>query len=140
MALTVDGDADKEYIISMTNPGSTNVGFRFNAGTGNNYGYQFLQNNAGTISASRNINDSFSGILDNRLGITYWHVLTPTGFIKTVFTQQSPYGSGTTVNRTALMGGVWNNTANVTSINFLPTSGNFTTGMRITVYARRSNV
>lgn len=138
VSVTVDGDTDKEYLIYTRNLNSgAKIGFRFNSDSGNNYGYQFLNNSSGTITANRSY-DSGTSAITNTLGEQLWRVLTPTGFIKTMFSESCVYSSGTTISQMTFVGWSWNSTANVTSIDFFSASGNFGTGTRICVYARRA--
>ncbi len=94
------------------------------------------ENSSGTIAAGRST--SWNQLASTAASIEVLRILTPSGFIKTANTHYSYYSSGTTMSNTTLQGTSWNNTANVTSINFVRSSGNFTSGTRITVYARRT--
>ena len=137
---TGNGDTDKEYKIVVRNLGTgAVVRLRLNADTGANYGYQFVQNLSGTITANRATNAT-SITLNDYLSSADCALLTPAGFIKTCFKMNNNYTSGTTMAAIYLAGHSWNNTANVTSLGFSTDTGNFTAGTRITVFARRSNV
>jgi hypothetical protein len=139
-SVPVDGDTDKEYIILTSNStaGGAQVQTRLNNDGGTNYGDQRLTNLTGTIGATRATNRE-AMFYDSALSFNVHHLLTPAGFIKTGFWYGQLYTSGTTVGRWDCIGQSWNNTANVTSLNFVASTGNFSSGTRITVYARRSN-
>ena len=138
VSVTVDGDTDKEYKIIIRNLTSQQIYIRPNNDSGaTNYGYQYLLNNAGTITAARNVTTSI--FPTGTLSEDTYTFLTPTGFLKTAFNDRNGYTSGTTIGLFLVAGSVWNSTSNVTSLDFVSASGNFTTGTRITVYARRSN-
>lgn len=145
VSVAVDGDTDKEYTIYSFNPDSTkSLVMRLNADAGN-CGYQRLYNNAGTIGALRNTTQTFmilSAGGGSGKGLAISSLLTPSGFIKTLFDLNADGLAGTGVNWFECGGYSWNSTANVTSLVFYPNgaSGNFTSGTRITVFARRSNV
>jgi hypothetical protein len=139
VSVTVDGDTDKEYKIVVRNTTAQVIALLLNNdNTAAHYGFQYLDNTAGSVTAARTtaalIYTAYA------LGLCNVSLLTPTGFLKTAFTSQGIYTSGTTINQYNMFGQVWNSTANVTSLDFSPASGNFTSGTRITVYARRSNV
>lgn len=135
-SITVDGDTDKEYKILVRNVSSSpDVIIRLNADSGSNYGRQYLDNSSGSITASRGTRTGINAFYN---GLGTINLLTPTGFVKTFFDQELIYVSGTTISNCDITGYVWNNTANVTSIDFGMSSGNFAAGTRIIVYARRS--
>jgi hypothetical protein len=137
-SLAVDGDTDKEYLIYVKNMDTADVIFmQLNGDTGTNYGYQQLRNAAGTIEATRVTNAAYMNYAYDD-GVNWSMLLTPTGFIKTSFNMGCRTSTGTTIDRLIVEGYSWNNTANVTSIGWVMSSGNFTAGTRITVYARRS--
>jgi hypothetical protein len=141
VSVAVDGDTDKEYKIVVRNLNTSQalVLLLNNDSTANNYGQQYILNNAGTISAARSTNEG--RIAFYRLGsVQTTTLLTPTGFIKTAFNEDGQSTSGTTVSLFMVRGYSYNSTNNITSLNFVSASGNFTSGTRITVYARRSNV
>jgi hypothetical protein len=136
-SVTVDGDTDKEYKIICRNLSTTSIHVRLNNDSGNNYGFQYLDNTSGSISAARSTANNYGGYLYSN-GLTEMSVLTPSSCIKTMFVSNGVWSSGTTINEYLTWGFSWNSTSNVTSINFVPITGNFTSGTRITVYARRS--
>lgn len=139
VSVAVDGDTDKEYKIVFRNLTSVTCYMRLNGDTGASaYGYQQLQNDNGTITASRGTTSvmSFFNALSNNI----YTLLTPTGFVKTGFAERNLYTSGTTMRGVVGIGHSYNSTSNITAISFFTDSGNFTAGTRITVYARRSNV
>ena len=138
VSVTVDGDTDKEYKIVYRSAGSDQTVLRLNNdSTANIYGRQYILNDAG-ISAGRSTDSGFS--MSWTTGLLTFSLLTPTSFIKTLFFDFNRWSSGTTISFFGLQGWSYNSTSNITSLNFLTTSGNFTSGTRITVYARRSNV
>ena len=137
-SITVDGDTDKEYIICIRNSGGNEVHMRLNSDSGTNYGQQYLLNYQGTITAASQATTTIQ-LCSNPLGISETKLCTPSGFIKTAFTMGASFNSGTTIDYWRGYGFSWNNTANVTLINLYSSSGNFTSGTRIVVYARRSN-
>jgi hypothetical protein len=139
VSVTVDGDTDKEYRIVVSNVGSQNLWLRLNNdSTADIYGRQYIYNNAGTITAARGtLNYLF---ISYNSGYGEASLLTPSGLIKTMYKTTHLYSSGTTVGGTIIDGFSYNSTSNITSLDFLMASGNFTSGTRITVYARRSNV
>ena len=139
VALTVDGDVDKEYRITIRNTSTTDsVCLRINNdSTANRHGRRYLQNYLGTITSNQNTGTFWYLGFVGGSGIT--EVLTPTGLIKTCFTQSNNYASGTTIENCYIAGNSFNSTANVTLLYFLMSSGAFPTGTRITIYARRSN-
>jgi hypothetical protein len=140
VSVTVDGDTDKEYIICANNTDTGEVILLRlnNDSTANKYGRQYIYNNAGTITSARQTDASFR--LTRILGLGVFNLLTPTGFLKTGFWISPAYTSGTTIGNILIEGLSFNSTSNVTSLDFLMESGNFTSGTRITVYCRRSNV
>ena len=139
VSVTVDGDTDKEYkIVGRNTSASVTVLGRCNSDAGNNYGYQYLFNDNGSISAARAAL-SYVYRLPPIQGISTFSLLTPTGFIKTGTLQEAYSVSGTSILYFASYGFVWNNTANVTLLTFAPITGNFEAGTRIAVYCRRSN-
>jgi hypothetical protein len=140
-SLVVDGDTDKEYIVIIrdtTTLANNVVVLRLNTDSGTNYGLQWIDNTAGTITAARGVGATYI-VSGGQISHTVHRILTPSGFIKTAFSGWVQYDSGTTVYRTQLRGAVWNNTANVTSFDFAtPGGGAFGTGTRIIVFARRT--
>jgi hypothetical protein len=139
VSVAVDGDTDKEYTVIGRNLNSSNA-FRLylNNDTGANYGFQYLDNNSGTLTAAQGTT-AFSGFF-HPLGISNFTLLTPSGLIKSLYSHRCQYGSGTTVTTLNLQGNIYNSTSNIISLNFITDSGNFTAGTRIIAFARRSNV
>jgi hypothetical protein len=135
---TVASDTDKEYIIYQYGVEATNLQVRFNADTGNNYGFQDIENNSGTISAARGATSKIYGRLASGKAGGFIHIIAPTGLIKTAFSMDCGYTSGTTMGSFYIVGGSWNNTAQITAITILPGTGTFSAGSRIVIYARRS--
>lgn len=135
-SLAVDGDTDKEYRIIVRSIGDQYIQLRLNNDSGGNYGRQTLINDGGTIEANRAGGQTEFFICVR--GLAEASLLTPTGFIKTFFCQDQYYTSGTTIRWCQMAGRSYNSTSNITSLNFLNSTGNFTSGTRITVYARRS--
>ena len=127
----------KEYLVYAKSVGSEYIGVKLNGDTGANYGYQYLYNIAGSISAARGVNSGLLGQA-NTLSLGVLLITTPTGFIKTCFNMFPRYSSGTTLDRFQIVGTSWNNTGNVTSLNFTPNILTFTSGTRIIVYARKA--
>ena len=135
VSLTVDGDTDMEYVIEARNLTAQNMNLRLNNAS-SNYGRQALCNVGGTISALRQTLTYILGcyaISLNRIIIS-----TINGFPK--FTNMIPhvYTSGTTISDFYLIGDVYNSTNNITSLNFICNSGNFTAGTNIRVLGRRA--
>lgn len=140
VSVAVDGDTDKEYIILSRLSVTSGVKILLNNDSGNNYGDQYLLNNAGSISAARQTPSYMTG-MDASKSLSEIVLRTPASFIKTAKTTTIVYSSGTTISQYYTSGESWNNTANVTEIKFNTYSGgNYATGDRIVVYARRSNV
>jgi hypothetical protein len=138
VSVTVDGDTDKEFVIVLA-PLGVGIGLRLNNdSTAGKYGYQYLQNSVGSIAAGRGTGTFFYA-LQPATGTYVAHLLTPSGFIKTSFVRNGQYTTGTTISDFNCIGESFNSTANITSLNFFSGS-NWTSGTRITVYARRSNV
>jgi hypothetical protein len=139
VSVAVNGDVDKEYQVIVRNPsGSANVYTRLNNDSGSNYGHQYLLNDTGTVVASR---PAANTILTNTQASNLSNevIIAPTGFIKTSFHRRFLYVSGTSLEGLYLYGNSYNSTSNITSINFVSSSGNFTAGTRIIVYRRRVN-
>lgn len=137
VSVTVDGDTDKEYKILVRSTDSADI-VRMalnNDTTAANYGRQYIYNNSGTITAAR---DTSVPLLGNKLANSETSLLTPSGFIKTLFNNPLVYSTGTTIQEYFLAGQSYNSTANITSLNFYMSSGNFTSGTRISVFARRA--
>jgi hypothetical protein len=134
--LNVNGDTDKEYRIASRTLGSDQIYLRLNGDSGLNYGTQYLYT-GGTPTAGRDARAQF-GVGTAAYGMTTWTLLTPPGFVKTMNYNERAYTSGTTLQYYTTAGANWNNTANVTTLNFVKSAGNFIAGERITVYVRRS--
>lgn len=135
LAVTVAGDTDKEYWVYVSNKASSNSIFvRLNNDSGTNYGYQYVDNNAGTITASRG---TLSGLWTANTEF-FMFLQCPTSLLKEATIQYFKYSTGTTISFSGSLNAVYNSTSNITSINFVSASGNFTSGTRITVYARRA--
>jgi hypothetical protein len=137
VSVTVDGDTDKEYKIVIRGIGADLVWLRLDGAT-SGYGSQYLMNNAGTITSARATNGAL--IEAGAYNIIEGSLLTPTGFIKTFFSSEIRYSSGTTIGLTFTSGWAYNSTSNITTMDFIASNPNFASGTRITVYARRSNV
>jgi hypothetical protein len=141
-SLAVNGDTDKEYMINFFNANPSNfLYFRLNNDSGGtSYGYQYLFNGSGSVSAARGVSSFLN--TSQYLSESTYRLLTPMGMVKTCYNSVGSYNSGTssgtTLHRYAATGSVWDSTANVTSLNFSLDSGNFTAGTRITVYVRRT--
>ncbi len=138
VSVTVDGDTDKEYIVDIRNTDASNyVYFRLNADSGANYGYHYIANVGGTISAARATGQTFfmfSAPLEN----AQLKVLSPSGLIKTCFELNGRYSSGTTMARCQLFGHCYNSTSNITSLDFSSDATEWTAGTRIYVGVRRA--
>jgi hypothetical protein len=138
---TVDSNTDKEYIILVRNvaTGTSSVLLKLNNdGTAGNYGYQYLYNASGSITAARATSNAYFMGESAYKTLSVKHLLTPNGFTKILWNCLNEYSSGTTVGNNSVFGYVHNTTSNITSIDFASSSGNFTSGTRIVVYARRS--
>jgi hypothetical protein len=137
-SVDVNGDTDLEYKIICRNfDADDRPLLRLNnASTG--YGAQYIQSSSGTITAARGTATDMGSIAaDSGFGITT--LLTPSGFIKTSFLEKSQYSSGTTNSLFIILGYSYNSTANITTLDFISESGNFTAGTRIIVYVRKVN-
>jgi hypothetical protein len=136
--VAVDGDTDKEYKIVVRNLTSNSLVLSLNKDTSSIYGRQLLQNNNGTISCGRYVGTWF--YVGYASAIDEMTLLTPVGFPKTLISKTGTWTSGTTVYNFSSNGFVYTGTGNITSLNFfIDNSSAFTSGTRITVYARRSN-
>src|SRR5574343_2101320 len=138
VSVTVAADTDKEFHISIRNLNGTNAVNLLLGEDTSTYGYQRITNTAGTVAAARDTSEA-TIIMCPALSICEATLLTPTGFQKTMFLQQTTYTSGTTIANHNLYGYAYDGTATFKSLDFSPASGNFTAGTRITVYARRTN-
>ena len=136
--VSVDGDTDKEYIIYVRNLSTANdILVRLNADSGANYGYQYFRNLDGTITAARSTTATTLFAVDVKDSI-FVHLLTPVGFNKTGFFMRNRLDTGNDVDMELVVGCVYNNTANITSINFSMSSGYFSAGSSIFVFAGRT--
>jgi len=136
-SVTVDGDTDKEYLIYCRDIEADYVSLRLNNdSTANVYGRQYLLNDGGAINAARGTANQM--YICEPYGESFMSLLTPTGFLKTVSSACYNITSGTTVDEVFHQVWSYNSTSNITSLDFLMESGNFTAGTRIMVYARRS--
>jgi len=138
VSAAVDGDTDKEYKIIVRNLDTADSVNLLLGGDTSTYGYQRMTNTAGTIAAAGDTSEA-TIILCPALSLCEATLLTPSGFQKTLFLNQSTYTSGTTMANFNLYAYAYDGTATFTSLDFSSASGNFTAGTRITVYARRSN-
>lgn len=138
VSVAVNGDTDLEYIILIRNLNSSQgINVLLNNDSGATaYGYQHLINSAGTVSAARGT--AAAMFIAGTLSIMEARLSTPSGFIKTGVNTQGVYGSGTTVNVHQIVGRSYNSTSNITSIDAVSASGNFTAGTQVAVYARRA--
>ena len=139
VSVAVDGDTDKEYKIVISNLDAADAVNLLLGGDTSTYGYQRITNTAGTIASARDTSEA-TIIMCPALSLCEALLLTPSGFVKTMFLNQSTYTSGTTMANFNLYGYSYDGTATFTSLDFSSSSGNFTSGTRICVYARRSNV
>jgi len=134
VSVTVNGDVDKEYVI-YARPTATSVfALINNDGAVGNYGTQGLQNSGGSISAGRLTNDDFMFLFYSG-GFAY--LKTGIG-ITTGFQTNTTWDSGTTISLALLAGKSWNSSSNITSLDFVPDDATFSSGTRISVYARRT--
>lgn len=138
VSLTVNGDVDKEYKFLVLALATKYVYFTLNGDAGANYGIQLIENDSGTISAAKATGQP-SLLTGFPLGLGETSLFTPVGLVKTSYSNYCMYTSGTTMRIFTLRGGVYNSISNITSITFIPDSGNFTAGTRIIVFARRTN-
>lgn len=137
VSVVVDGDTDKEYIIYIRNLDSTNsVDMLIGADT-STYGFQYMQNAAGTVSAARDASES-TIILCPPLSMADVYILSSAGFIKTIFTRYATFSSGTTISNIRNSGYSYDGTANFSTLDFSPSSGTFTAGTRIVAFVRRT--
>lgn len=135
-SVDVDGDTDKEYYIYGMNL-SQICDVTLNKDSGSNYPYKYVFNNAGTLSTAGDVTGCVVGVTAN--SIFSINLICRPGILKMSFSHAANYTSGTTINTGTVYASSWNNTANITSITFTGRSGNFGSGTRISVYARRSN-
>lgn len=133
--VTVDGDTDKEYIIYVKDAGTTTGIYQRLNGDSVNYGRQTILDTAGSITASRNTTNTIGFPLPYSGSMTHLFCLPDI-----VLGQQihNDWTSGTTIGTFKYDSMSFNSTANVVTISFNAYSGNFATGTRIIIYARRS--
>jgi hypothetical protein len=135
----VDSDTDKDFIIYTRNTNSSyTILLRLNSDAGANYGQQQGYDYQGTIYAGRNTNLTALNINASYPSASIGSLIAPVGGTKKLICQDLLYVSGTTIDLTRKVVGVWNNTASINLFTFLMSTGNFTAGTRITVFARRS--
>lgn len=137
VSVSVDGDTDKEYKVLIRSTDADHVWIRLNSDTGTNYGFEYLDNTSGSLAAANTALSSWYVTLAD--GIGQVTLLTPTGLTKTGFQNLGQRSTGTTVIEYRSSGFSYNSTSNITAINFLMSSGNFASGTRIIVYARKVN-
>jgi hypothetical protein len=141
VALTVDGDTDMEYVIECRNlKVASNSGLYCrlnNDSTANIFGFQYIFNSAGTITAARGTTN-LGFFVSTQGGYGAVKVSTIDGFLKFSQQQIGECSSGTDVTKLFLTGFSYNSTYNITSLDFLIESGNFTAGTNIRVLGRRA--
>jgi hypothetical protein len=128
-----------------TSAANTTLNLRLNGDSAANYASQYIQGNAATASAVEAA--SASSIAIGAIAAataTASHVgsiaivipqYAGTTFFKQAFSFGTLTAALTTGNMYAMVrGGVWANTAAVTSITLLPAAGNFIAGTRFTLY------
>jgi len=136
-SVNVTNDLEYKILIPKT-ASSPAIWLRINNdSTASKYGRQYIFNRAGSISAARGTSSGFD--LGSGQDLYELTLLAPTGFIKTLFLNRGAYTSGTTMGSYILDGWSFNSTSDLTSLNFVSQSGNFTAGTRIIVYRRRQN-
>lgn len=139
LAVTTNSDTDKEYIIYVSNKSATQgILVRLNNDSGANYGYQAVDNNAGTITGIQNTSSTSMPQITNTTTDYFMFLQAPTSFQKMAIFQYARWSSGTTITQQGQVGFIYNSTANITSLNFISASGNFASGTRIIVYVRRA--
>ncbi len=141
LSVPVNSDTDLEYLIFIFS-NTTDFDMRFNFDSGNNYGSQYIKNNAtdvftGPIAARATGQSSCASITgSSSSAITIINILAPVGFIKTVITENCSYTSTTVIEQQTNRAYVYNSTSNLTSINFVNMDS--TAGTNILIYARRT--
>lgn len=134
--LAVDGDTDKEYLINARNLSARSILLNINYQAVNLFGRQYIYNSAGTIGATR---DTANLTICTTLSASRSVVKTPASLQKTILVEFARFTTGTTIEQYFVSGGAWKSTDAVGALNFsLHSTGIFTAGTRITVYARRS--
>lgn len=137
LAVTVASDTDLEYQIFINNiPGAQDILVRLNNDNGSNYFLQDMINNAGTITAAQSTATEVR--MGSGNGFGHLIVTCPSGMVKQGILMLGCRTSGTTINYARATSFTWNNSAQVTSLNFISNSGNFASGSRVIVYARRA--
>lgn len=134
-SVAVNSDTDKEYKIYIRNTNTNGMYVQPNNDTSNG-GFQYHQNNAGTVTAAKGTQGGIVTI--NALSVNVIDFSAPTGLSKMASYQDPLYGTGTTVTQSKTWTTVWNVTDNITTIRFIPTTGNHVAGTQIIVFARRS--
>jgi hypothetical protein len=129
---------DLEYKIIIRNLDTADAINMLVNGDTSTMGYQRITNTARTIAALRDTSEA-TILVCPALGFSDTTLLAPSGFISTIFSDQTTYTSGTTIGLKALYGYSYDGTAALTSLDFSSASGNFTAGTRIIVYRRRVN-
>lgn len=111
---------------------NNNLILRFNGDSGNNYNYAYLMGNGSTVSTGRefNTNTGFVGGVPtsrafNKIDI---YAYSSSSKLKMMMAQSGGAGWNATVWAT-----LWNSTSPITSVQFLPQSGNFLAGSKFTL-------
>jgi hypothetical protein len=135
-SVAVNGDVDNEYMILMyCSSASATIYARLNqASTG--YGQQNINNTSGSITSSSSAYSAMG--ICSPLSTATLRCLTPQGLIKTGVNNVLVYSSGTTITSYQIYGTCYNIVTNVFSLDFTMSSGNFVSGTRIVVFARRA--
>jgi hypothetical protein len=127
---------DLEYHVDILNL-STTQPINITLNTGFSYGQQYLQDVSSTISAARSTASTI--MVCAALSFVSGKIISPASFPKTSIQQSSTYSSGTNVLTYKMDGMTATSTASTTSIVATPASGNFASGSRVVITARRSN-
>jgi hypothetical protein len=137
----LDGDRDVIYrIITHTKNAAGYAFLRFNSDTSSNIGYQLLRGSNTTVDASRATNSLKFLTISTGNSCAEMILFAKTGFVRpSILT--STYGiATTTVEAVTTIGQVYNETStNITSLVVACSSGNFTDGSQISIYALRPN-
>jgi hypothetical protein len=129
------GYTDLRIIMNVTASSLVNGRMQFNADTGSNYSTTVLYGNGSSAASTRQSNQA-SIWLDNTNTGTNWCVTT---------IDIMNYSNSTTYKTALVRGndaasqvdahvGLWRNTAAITSITLLPSSGTYSTGSMFTIY------
>lgn len=138
LSVTV-ASTDLDIIVYVFNSTTSQIRLRLNNDTGSNYGYQYLENASGAVTAGRGTNSyMWASLAASNKTLSIIQILAPSGFNRAVHMTQVSWSSGTTMADCAAVPHVWNSTANLSTLDFYPSTGTFASGTRITVYARRS--